>query len=58
MDDGQLMALLKGLNALSDKLATEGRFVDASIAAGGYQAIRGLRARLDSPDAPAPAIEE
>lgn len=53
MDDDQLLALIGNVRELSDRLAREGRFVDAAVVAGAYQAIRALRTRLEPPEAPA-----
>ncbi len=50
MDDTQLQGLLNSVNGLSERLATEGRYVDAAVAAGAVQALRALRTRLEPPE--------
>lgn len=47
MDDSQLHKLLDGLQGLSERLALGSAFVDAALVAGGIQAIRALRTRLE-----------
>ena len=56
MDDTQLGALLGNLQALSDRLATECRYLDAAVVAGGLQAIRALRTRLEPSAATKPGL--
>lgn len=51
MDDQQLLALLGNLQALSERLAAESRYLDSAIVAGGFQAIRGLRTKLEPAEA-------
>lgn len=53
MEDQQLQALIAGLQGLSESLALDARFVDAALVAGGVQAIRALRTRLEPPAKPA-----
>lgn len=48
-DDGQLQTLINGLQSLSERLAVDGRYVDGALVAGGIQAIRALRTRLEPP---------
>lgn len=48
--DQQLQTLIAGLQGLSERLALEARFVDAALVAGGVQAIRALRTRLEPPE--------
>lgn len=56
MDDTQLQELIGGMQKLSEGLALDLRFVDAALVAGGIQAIRALRTRLEP--APVPASAE
>lgn len=49
MDDSQLQVLLGSLQALSDRLATGGHYLDAALVSGGLQAIRALRTKLEPP---------
>jgi hypothetical protein len=49
MDDTQLEKLVGAGQALSERLALEARYVDASLVAGLVQAVRALRTRLEPP---------
>jgi hypothetical protein len=58
MNDEQLQQLLGGLQGIADRLALEGRFVDAALVAGSIQALRALRTALEPPkEPPKPPLE-
>lgn len=56
-DDSQLQTLLTAMQDVSNRLAMEGRALDAALVSGGIQTIRALRTQLEPPEAAAkPAL--
>lgn len=51
-----MQTLVNGLQGLSERLAVDGRYIDGALVAGGVQAIRALRTRLDPPEQQRPAL--
>lgn len=49
MDDSQLQSLITNAHGTADRLAIEGRYVDAAMIMGLIQAVRALRTKLEPP---------
>ena len=56
LDDTDLQNLINLLMGVSDRLAAAQRYTDAALVAGGVQAIRALRTRLDPPEEAKPGL--